>query len=194
MNGVDNILKKISSDASEAERVTLEQAQLNASEIVTELNAQGAFERAQILENAKHEAEQRRSRILSAAQMEGKKRLLAQKQRLIDEAFEKAKGRLHGLSPDEYAGVLAGMASALIKSGGEQLLISPQDAERLGDRLTAALSARLPVVPGVAVSADVTGGGFILKAGDVEINCTFDALLRQYREELELKVAATLFS
>jgi V/A-type H+-transporting ATPase subunit E len=37
-------------------------------------------------------------------------------------------------------------------------------------------------------------GGFILKKGDIEVNNTFEALIRMTRDELEAEVVKVLFS
>ena len=42
-------------------------------------------------------------------------------------------------------------------------------------------------------AANLPSGGVVVKSGGIELNLTFAALLRQYREELEQAVASVLF-
>ncbi len=39
----------------------------------------------------------------------------------------------------------------------------------------------------------LTSGGFVLRRGRIEINCTFQALLSSQREAIEIELAALLF-
>ncbi|MDY4254194.1 MAG: hypothetical protein SOX69_00505, partial [Oscillospiraceae bacterium] len=64
----------------------------------------------------------------------------------------------------------------------EDIKRCPADfASRLGGNIT------------VSSVPEKTDGGFILKYGDIEINCTFGALFAAYSDELKAKASEVLF-
>lgn len=79
-------------------------------------------------------------------------------------------------------------------TGSEELIFSPADREAVGAQVTERASA---LKPGAAfrLSAETreTGGGVVLKAGDIEYNCTFPAQLRALRQSMAAETASVLF-
>ena len=79
-------------------------------------------------------------------------------------------------------------------TGSEELIFSPADREAVGAQVTERANA---LKPGAAfrLSAETreTGGGVVLKAGDIEYNCTFPARLRALRQSMAAETASVLF-
>ena len=129
----------------------------------------------------------------SADQLERRQCLLAERQRCIDLAFEQAASQLRTLPQEQYVQVLAHIA-AETGTGSEELIFSPADREAVGAQVTERANA---LKPGAAfrLSAETreTGGGVVLKAGDIEYNCTFPAQLRALRQSMAAETASVLF-
>ena len=113
----------------------------------------------------KEAAKRQEERLVSAAQMDAKKLLLAAKQACIDEAFDKAQEKLLALDEGEYAQLLARMAVKAAKTGKEEILLNAKDRERVGPQVVAWANTLLAeaAAPKAAEKAGKVGG----KAGAV---------------------------
>jgi len=227
MNGLDKITARIAQDGQKEIDEALEKARAEAAQIAAQYEAQGKAEAQKILDRGRQAAKQREERLASAAQMEGRKAVLAAKQEMLDEAFQRAKKKLLELPQEQYVSLLADLAVKASSTGREKLIFSPTDRAKVGKAVVLAANEKLakkaaPDTPGkaprgraaaakkaaaAAVSANAKGtamltvaeetrpmdGGFILVSGNVEVNCTFDTLVRLQRSELSAQVAKVLF-
>lgn len=153
---------------------------------------------AEAEERARAESREQHYRLISAAQLDLRKEVLAEKQMLIRQAFELALERLLSLEGEEYHRVIKGLLLRAAEEGDEEVVVCSKDREKFTPQflteVNAELSARgkggnLKLSPN---NGDLMGG-FVLKKGRKEVNCSFLALLTSMREELELEVARILF-
>ena len=194
MNGIEKITQRIDQDAQGEIDTLLEQARAQAGEITARYQAQAQRESAEILARGQKAADEREERLASTAQMEGKKLTLAVKQEMLDQAFDLALEQLAALPEEQYIQVLTALVLQTAPAGREQLIFSAKDRARVGKAVVTAVN---DAVPGAALTLSEQTrpmcGGFILSDGDVEVNCTFETLLRLQREEISAQVAAALF-
>jgi V/A-type H+-transporting ATPase subunit E len=199
MNGIDKIAEKIAEDAKKEAEALLTAAQAEAAAIADKYAAQAQAESEIILAAGREKAREIRRRADSAAVQEAKQQFLAAKQRIIAQTFDQALQRLLSLGLGEYRAFLARMAAKAAATGSEEILLTSKDREALGQKVLeeanrllkeAGKKGNLTLSP----EAGSFSGGLVLKAGDVEVNCTLDALLRLSKEELALDVAAALFA
>lgn len=201
MAGIDRILDRIAADAKTETDAKLAHAHASAQEI-RRSNARAAEELKQDLnQKSEQEASARYERLVGMAHTEARKRLLTVKQEMIEEAFAKAVTELSGQSEDEKAALLTRFAVQASVTGEEELVLTPADHSRFGKRVlegaTEALqkagktaNLRLSAAP----RALEGGGGLVLRDGDVEINCSYGALVASVRDELTPDVANILFA
>ncbi|MCD8004116.1 MAG: V-type ATP synthase subunit E [Oscillospiraceae bacterium] len=194
MNGIEKITQRIDQDAQGEIDALLEQARAQAAEITARYQAQAQRESADILARGQKAADEREERLASTAQMEGKKLTLAVKQEMLDRAFALALEQLAALPEEQYVQALTALVLQTAPTGREQLIFSTKDRARVGKAVVTAVNDALP---GAALTLSEQTrpmcGGFILSDGDVEVNCTFETLLRLQREEISSQVAAALF-
>lgn len=124
--------------------------------------------------------------------------LLSAKQEMLEQVFEQALEGLTLLPDAEYSALLADMAARAAVTGGEEVVVSPRDRQRLGDGFLAGANERLAArgLPGRLTFAAGTRplrGGLILSSGDIEMNCSFERTLASLRDDLEPVIAAMLF-
>ena len=218
MNGIDKIIGRISGDAQTEIDAILAHAREQEEQIAQRSKAQGESEAADILERGRQDAQTRGERLAAMAQLECRKANLAAKQALINEAFEAARQKLLDLPQEEYVKLLAGLAVKAAPHGRGQLIFSPADRARVGkavvvaapklpeeltggpagallDRMVTGASALLTGSAALTLAEETQpmDGGFVLRDGRVEVNCTFDALIRLQRNELAGQVAKVLF-
>lgn len=196
--GAERITRRILDDArDEAERITAEAA-AEAAEKVKDAGNEAAAKREQILTHARREAEEQKRRIIGMAELEARKELLAVKQELIKEAFERALQELAHGDDQAYLAVLRSLLLTHVERGDETVICSDRDRERIPSEFWEELNGTLAergITGAIKLSSEPRPmqGGFILQTGGMEINCSLEALLQSRREELEPDVAALLF-
>ena len=194
MNGIEKITARIAEDGKAENDALLAQARAQAAEIAAKYQAEAKAAADEILEHGRKSAEARARHLDSTAQMECRKAVLAAKQDVIEEAFQAAHKKLLDLPQTEYVTFLAGLAAKASVTGKEKLIFSADDRAQVGKDVVAAANKKLPA--GALTLAEETrpmDGGFILSDGAVEVNCTFDTLIRLQRGALAGEVAKALF-
>lgn len=193
MNGIERITHRIGLDAQETINDVLRKAREEAAEITERFQTQAEGERNALSERNAKAAAEREERLVSMAQMEARKVTLAARQEMVEAAYERALELLCDMPDHVYTEVAAGLMKAASAGGREEAVFSKKDRERIGRK--AVEMANEKYGKSIALSgqtADIRGG-FILKGRNVEVNCTFETLVRLQRSETAGAVARTLF-
>ncbi|MBR5543160.1 MAG: hypothetical protein IKU65_03580 [Oscillospiraceae bacterium] len=192
MNGIENIKKRITEDAESKASVILEEAKQKAAEISAGYKEKCDKIISDETARAEKAVQERRDRLAGSAALESKKALLAKKQELISEAFSLAEKKLSALSGDELASVLASLALSAADGKPGEIILSKSVREELSDKISEKVSEN----KGLKISDEVReiSGGLILKSGTTEVNCTFEALVAEKRDEMSREIADILFS
>ena len=219
MTGLDKIKDKIIAEAQlDAERM-IEDAQKKCNEILLRASGDADNIKAELDVAAHREAESLISRAKSGAALE-KRNIIAQaKSHAADLAFETAKKEILSLSDEQYIEFLAKLLVSALSSQldiektnrelyGEEsneapvdVLLSQEDIMRAGTKIIPAakkMAAGKPVShllerAGVSVETAKIEGGMIIRIGDLDINCSVEALIESAKERLEGDVARILF-
>jgi len=198
MNGIDKIAGRITEDVGAEIEAALAEAKSEAGAIADRYAASAKEESDRVLAAGKVQAEEILRRAASAADQEAKQQILATKQNLISRAFDAALHKLMGLPEPEYADLLAKLAAAASSTGSEELVFSAKDQKGCGQKVLDSANdmlAKAGKKGALTISAETGSfeGGFLMKSGDVEVNCTLDTILRLSKEDLTLDVAHALF-
>lgn len=199
MNGIDKITAKLEAEAlSEADAIKA-QAASECDEIKKEYEKKGQEEYAKRIQSGTKLCEDRVQRMASTADMEARKAILAFKQEMVSDAFEKAKALICGMPRDKYIVFLAGQAAKAAVNGTEELVFNAADKAAVGADAAKAANAMLKdrgIIGKLTVSDDTADipGGLIVRQGDIEVNCSVDTLVQLYRNELASQVAEILFT
>jgi len=195
MNGIEKIIDRISGDAQREIDDVLAKARAEAEEITAQYQAQAKAEADDILARGERAAVERGQRLASVAQLECRKGVLAAKQEVIEEAFQLAMQKLTQLPQEEYVALLADLAVQAAAKGNEKLIFSVADRARVGKAVVVAANQKLGDRGQLTLSQETRPmqGGFILSDGRVEVNCTFETLVRLQRGTLSTQVADVLF-
>lgn len=193
MNGIEKITQLIEADAqAEIDRV-LGEAREEAAKIAARYQEQASAEAADLAARNGKAAAEREERLVSVAQMESRKVILGVKQELVEQAYVQALKKLCAMPDEQYTAVLADLLVQASSNGREEVVLSPADRERVGkaavDKANAASGKKL------VLSAETRPieGGFILKDKNVEVNCTFETLVRLQKAETAGAVVKKLF-
>lgn len=198
MMGIERIKRKILEEAQDQKKAILEEAKSRAQDIAAKSEKKAEEIRQATAERYKRIGEEEQRKILSMTQLELRKSFLTEKQALIDEVFVKAEERLGQLSEETYQKLISSMLIKAAITGDEEVIISPEDTKKITPELISKANDELRKngkAGNLQLSAETREmiGGFVLRSQDVEINNTFDALIKLEREELETEIAKILF-
>ena len=197
MDGIERIAARIREDADQEIARMNQEATEQVEAIQAQAQAQASREREEILARGRRAADERLERLKSAALMQRRTLELGARQEVLAEAFEKALDQLCALPDEKMVSLLASLALQAAPGGRGRLIFSPQGRAQIGAAVVAkaneALAARGAGALALAQETRPLRGGFILADGPVEVNCSFEAMLRLRREALEKPVAEILF-
>ena len=117
---------------------------------------------------------------------------LGVKQRLIGEAFEGASRLLSEMQRDKYLSFVGKLIEKAVVTGEEIILISKDERHIDGAWLDGYNSSHRTHV---TISGDrlPISGGFVLRNGKIDINCSWDMLIGDIRPDIESEVVKRLF-
>lgn len=193
----DAITAKIMVEARGVAAQLLREANERAEQIRHGAEAELAKQREQTMDQARRECADLRDRMLRMAELEERKQRLSAKRSVINQAFDRAAERMRAM-PDEQR--CAYMHKLLVSNaeGDELIVVSDSDAKLFDSGFLTSVNkamAESGKASNLLLSTEhrETGGGFILKRGGMEVNCTFPAMLEEKRVSLEAEVAGLLF-
>ena len=195
MNGIEKLTQQISAEAQTEIDAILAEAKEKADAITADYSQQAEKAAAERRAKGEEAAAQREERLIAMADMERRKALLAARQDMVGKAFDKALEQLCNLSDGEYIALLTKLAVSAASSGKEQLIFSEKDRGRVGEAVV--LAANKALENGNLTLSEQTrpmSGGLILSDGAIEVNCTFETLIRLQRGEMAGEVAGVLFA
>jgi len=198
VEGAEKIIARILEDARLKASNNIKEAEKQASDIINAAKEEAEKKRTVIIENALKNADEMKKRAISVAELEARKIKLKAKQEIITSVFEKAITALNSLPAETYAKILCNMIISSVAKGNEEVVLSIRDKERLGKEFIDDINRKLAEkgLKGDLRLSEQTAninGGFILKSGDIEMNNSFDALIKMKRNELEPEIIKILF-
>ena len=112
---------------------------------------------------------------------------------LVHRHFKLALEKLLALPQEKYVALLADLAVQAAPNGQGKLIFSQADRARVGKAVVLAANEKLNGSLTLAEETRPMNGGFILSDGRVEVNCSFETLVRLQKAELTGKVTGVLF-
>ena len=194
MKGTEKIIAHIQADAQAQADAILAQAEQQCASIREDYDKKAAelyAERIRAGVRACQDQADSRQRI---EQMEARKTVLAVKQEMVEESFNKAREQILALPEEEYVAFLAKLAAKASSTGDEELILNAADRKRVGPAIVAAANKLLG--DGKLTLSKKTGdfaGGLLLHRGNIEVNCTVELLVELCRGEMAAELAAVLF-
>ena len=194
----------------EAEQVTekiLADARAEAEEIKKQADNKEAAEQAKLTEQldeykkqteilAEKAGKDKKAHLLAAARMDIAKQFLAEKRKLLDEVFDKARQQLRNLPDEQYRKLMTELMLEAVETGDEEVLIDKQENQIDQDFIKHINRKLGPGYKGnlrLAANTQDIGAGFILRRGKIKNNVSIEVLLAQARKELEIELAKELF-
>ena len=199
ITGLDKITARILAEAESFAEAEIKKARAEADERLAAAEKKSAVQSAERLDRARAEAEALTASAVGSAERRERGALLALRVELADKAFDAALEKLSHLPEDAYVPAMAALLAETVNAGlddGASAFLSLNDrdmafAEKI---LEAAKSkyAKAVTVAKAEKSAPIRAG-FLLICGDIEFNCSAEAILAAARDSLEKPVLDILF-
>ena len=213
MTGLNKITDRILADA---------QAEADCSRRRAEYEAEAERIRDTLTADAERDAKDLIARAKSSAATQKRNVLLQCKSDLMDSVFSTTYENLLAMETEPYTTLQVGLLTACLWEQirtenasralyGEEdepavdcyeVLMNARDRERCGTavvegackRLAGKVSEEKLALVTLSDSCVAIDGGFVLRCGSMEINCSLSLLFAQLREEMETEVGVALFS
>ncbi len=196
---LNKIIEKINKDADTEAQHIIGQGQLEANEYMKRSLAELESHCGKLLAEGNAQAQQQKKQHIQIAALDARKQILKEKQALIAKVFSQALEKLINMDDAAYSSVISNMLVNYPLTGDEEIITSAAGKKRLGDNFIKRLNNYL-------ISKGKTGnckwsnehrelkGGFVIRRGKVEVNCSFEALIKSKQDDLEQEIALILFS
>lgn len=116
----------------------------------------------------------------------------AAKQKMVEKVYDRALEMLCAMPKEKYTAVLADLLVKASSSGTEEAVFSKKD-QAVGKAAVEKANAASGKKLRLSKETQEIRGGFILKDKNVEVNCSFDTLVRLQKTETAGLVAKKLF-
>lgn len=191
------IVEKILQDARSQARTLLREAQEGAERSKEALERKIADQREAVRRQAEQDAKAQEDRMLRMAELDQRKALLTAKRAVMDRAFDLALDKMLAMPSREAREYNLNLLCAFAQ-GGEQLAVGAPapdwlDKSFLEEANRALEKAGRPGNLTLASDQPAIKGGFVLRREGLELNCSYEALLKTRRLALEGEVAGILF-
>lgn len=220
MTGLSRITDKILAEAREDANRKLAEADALCEELAREYATRAEGIRENLNEEARREAAEILARAKSGETMVRRNVMLEAKSARIDEAFSLARQEILNFSEERYADMMTTLLVSVLQrqaehetvsremygeedapaTDGYEVVLNEKDRARLGEKWIQSCRQRLQDIQKTLANrvalSPVTApidGGLIVRCGQIEINCSLQALFAQLRPEWEAKVSRKLF-
>jgi len=196
---LEKILEKIINDSDEEIRKINDEAESRASQIIEEGKREAEKVVQELTRGGEENARKVRERIVTLASLESRKRILAEKQRILGEVYREVEKRIRNLNGRDYRELVKRIMLQSCQTGEELVVVGKSDTKRIDEKLINGVNAEL-VKAGkkgkLKLSSEPVSipDGFILKWGKIEISNSWENILRSLREKTEDEVIKLLFT
>lgn len=187
MNGLEKIKQKILSDAKGV-CDSLKAEAIDEAQKIAEKNLEAAEAEAQaIMQRAEAETERIAENAASSCESIRKRAQLEAKSKVIDGWVNAAKDRIKSLKADEYFDFIASVAVRHCSSVEEGvLLMRAEDIKAMPSDFLDKINAEIKGGGRFSeIKAADIGAGCVISYGDIEENCTVDALFDDKADEIK---------
>lgn len=196
---IKDISEKIISDAKIQADKIIAKAEDNANNITNKGRKEADNIKKTILYKINQEASLKKSKILTEANLEAKKTILSEKQKIMEDVFGNALESILKLSNKEYQNFIKKLILDNIEKGDETIFIGSPDKNRISKDFIEDINKELKAKgkKGELKLSDSyipIKGGIIIGSGAIRKNVSLELLLKNIREESETQISKILFN
>ncbi len=186
---LSDILQTINKETVAAIEEARKQGEEKKKELQAELDKELESKKSEYVKRIEYRANKK----ISQAAWEFTSRLqtavLQRKKQLIDQVFEQAQTELTALSEKDHVELLAALFSSLPSLEKDATVLSASGSSKLIEQAMKQANCSLERSNDTVEAI----GGFVVQTEDMNIDMTFESLIKAYRSDHEAEVAAKLF-
>jgi len=195
---LEKILDKIRQDSEQEIRKILDEAKSRASQIIEEGKREAEKMSLQLTREGEENARKSGERIVTLASLESRKRILGEKQRILEELYQEVEKRIRNLNGRDYRELVKKIMLESCQTGEQVVVVGENDRSKIDEKLIETVNAELAKAGKkgrLKLSSEPApiSDGFILKSGKIEMNNSWKNILRFLRENTEDEVIKLLF-
>lgn len=194
MTGIEKILAQIQADTDSTCTGIRDNAYKKCADIISDAQYHAQIIKDTAGSDAQRIKEEIIKRAHSSAKLKRQTVILEAKQRIISTSLESARKYLLDLPNVEYFNLICKMISKYSKSSEGELCFSQRDLARISaeeKKKIKNIAKNNLVISNVPVNIT---GGFIIKYGAVELNCSFESIFSSNHEKLSDTISHMLFN
>jgi V/A-type H+-transporting ATPase subunit E len=185
MNGLDSIIDAIINEAEQQASQNIQAAQSEKAVLMSETEEELAAIEKERKEKIFKNSEMVIERAKSANDRYLKQQLMITKMQFIDDVIKTAQEKIKAMPADEYFAAMERLAAANAHKAEGVILFGRDDLARMPKSFIENCNKKIDggSVKLSDTAADIDGG-FVIRYGDVEENCSLDSIFRFKYDEL----------
>ena len=196
---IKDINYKIISDAKIQASKIITQAEDNKNNIIKKGEKEADNVKKVILYKINQEASLKKSKILTEANLEAKKTILLEKQKIMEDVFDKALESIEKLNSKDYLNFIKKLILDNIERGDETIFTGSLDKNKISKDFIEEINKELKAKDKkgelrLSTSYLPIKGGVVIGSGKIRKNISLEFLLKKIREELEIQISKDLFN
>ena len=187
----NNLFESIINSGKEQADAIAQEAEKKAQEIIAKAKEEAEQNSAEIAKNAEAKALNMKNAALSSSSLITRNAVLKSKRAEIDKTLDGIIEYIISLDDESYFSILYSMAKSVEENSGT-VFLNENDLKRLPSDFASKLKDAGIDAEISKESVDIKGG-FILRCGAIEANCSLEAVIEDKKNELEDFINRELF-
>lgn len=195
MAGLEKIIERIEKNSEINCDSILKDAEAQAEAILAASKQQTEADVAKISAESERKSKEIIDSAVSGSELEEKKEILSAKVEIINGVIDQVSRTLEELPDEKYFDAIYKLAAKYARPEDGEMFLSQRDLSRLPKDFEQTLNSNLGE-GSIRVSPDPQdlGNGFVLSYGGIEINCSFDALIKESEDDIKDELSRILFA
>ena len=193
--GLAELLDRIGEKSKAEIAQVKEQALGKTHKIMSEGEEEAKRIRKEGKEGSLREAQSVQEKMLQNAHLEARREVLKEKTDALESVFGAALENLENLPAEEFLPWTRNLVLENIEEGKAEIILAERDRSKIKADFLKEMNQQLKGKSELKLSSESRdiGGGFVLKQGRKEVNCSFQAILEDKKDALRLKLNELLF-
>jgi len=195
---IKDIKEKIINDAIEEKEKLYQEVNISIKELEDDFEREKKNLKENILGRYNQEAEIKEKNILTEAKLEANKKILAEKQSILNKVFDEAAKRISNLGKAEYLELIENLIIENIETGDETIFISEKDKAVINQEYLKTINKKILQIGKkgeLSLSNDYIpiSGGIVIGKDEIKKNASIEIMLNKIKEDYETKLSNFLF-
>ncbi len=195
---IKDIKEKIINDAIEEKEKLYQEVNISIKELEDDFEREKKNLKENILGRYNQEAEIKEKNILTEAKLEANKKILAEKQSILNKVFDEAAKRISNLGKAEYLELIENLIMENIETGDETIFISEKDKAVINQEYLKTINKKILQIGKkgeLSLSNDYIpiSGGIVIGKDEIKKNASIEIMLNKIKEDYETKLSNFLF-